>query len=92
MLFRSAQDATGTLEIVGGEVTLNSDQTFTDRTDYRLTDSNGVTTESDIATGTYTSSGSTVTLSPVGDVPYDLTLNGNALTQVVGSFTFTYRR
>jgi hypothetical protein len=88
-----AQDATGTLEVTGGRITLNSDMTFRDSTEFRVTDSNNVSTiESDVVTGTYTTSGSTATLTPTGDAPYDLTLSGNTLTQTAGNLTITYNR
>ena len=89
-----AEDAVnGRLEVTGGTITLNSDMTFSDRTDFRITDPNGaISTDFDLASGTYTTSGNTVTLTPTGDAPYSLVLNGSTLTQTAGTFTFVYSK
>jgi len=87
------QDASGTLEVTGGQVSLNADHTFSDRTDFRFTASNGaISTAQDITTGTYSQTGNTITLSPTGDTPYSMVLNGNTLTQIEPDFTIVYRR
>ncbi len=81
-------------EITGGTITLNSDATFSDETFFRITNlqTGAIQTGSDIAIGTYTTSGNTVTLSPNNDTPYALSLSGNTLTQTAGSLVFQYNR
>jgi len=88
------QDASGTLEVTGGQVSLNADQTFSDRTDFRFTDAStgAVTTTQDVATGTYTRSGNTVTLTPTGESPYSLTWDGSSLTQIVSGISIIYSK
>lgn len=81
-------------EITGGSITLNSDATFRDETVFRITDlqTGGSQTGSDVAVGTYTTSGNTITLTPTGDTPYSLSLSGNTLTQTAGNLTLQYNR
>ena len=81
-----------TLEITAGLVTLNSDGTFTDRTDYRFTSGTQVFNDFDEASGTYSISGNNVTFQTFqGDV-YSMAVSGGTLTQVEPGFTLVYQK
>lgn len=77
-----ADDEEGRLELVSGSVVLNADMSFTDATTLRNTLGEDVTTETEVATGTYSRSGSTVTFQPTEGGNYSMTWDGeNTLTQ-----------
>ena len=86
------QDASSTLEVTGGVVTLDSDGTFTDRIDFRFTTATSVETDSDIATGFYTITGDNVTFESDDGFTYSMALSGRTLTQVEPGITLVYQR
>jgi hypothetical protein len=87
------QDGSETVEFTGGVVTLNSNGTFSDRIDFRITTSTEVFDDSDTITGTYTITGNNVTLNPSdGSSAYSMALSGNALTQVEPGLTLVYEK
>lgn len=81
------------LEITGGRITLNADNTFSDRLEFRLVE-DGETTDPDpeTVTGTYQASGSSVTLTYPGGETSTVTVSGGTLTQSVEGITFVYRK
>ena len=81
-----------TVEIISGEVTLNSNGTFTDRTDYRFTSNAGVDTDFEIATGTYSVNGNNVTFLTSDGDSYSMAISGQTLTQVEPGLTLIYER
>jgi hypothetical protein len=86
------QDASGTLEITGGLVTLRADGTFTDRIDYRFDDGVDFISESEVTTGFYTIAGNNVTFDTDDGFTYSMALSGRTLTQVEPGITLVYRR
>lgn len=86
------QDATTTVEVTSGVVTLNENGTFSDRIDFRVTEGTSVVNDFDIATGTYTLSGNTVTFNVAGGGSYSMVLSGITLTQTDIGFTLVYRK
>jgi heat shock protein HslJ len=87
-----AEDATTTVEVTGGLVTLNADGTFTDRIDFRITDDTGVSTDSDTAFGTYTVSGNNITFHADDGSTYSMARSGGTLTQSEPGITLVYER
>ena len=80
------------LEITGGRLTLNADNSFSDRLDFRLIEDGETTTDSETVTGTYEVSGSSVTLEYQGGEPSTVSVSGRTLTQTVEGITFVYRK
>ena len=87
------QDATATLEITAGTVTLSEDG-FVDATTTRLTVNGVPTTEVTTAEGSWSISGSTVRFTPNDDSgQYTMTWDGaNKLTQVFEGIVLVYQR
>jgi hypothetical protein len=86
------QDATGTLEITAGLVTLSANGTFTDRTDFRETTGSQVFTDFDVTTGSYEINGNNITFFPNGGGSYSMAFSGETLTQVEPGFTLVYEK
>jgi hypothetical protein len=80
------------LEITGGEVNLDSDESFSDITLFRETFGTQVTTDSEVAVGDYVISGNTVTFTTTDGDSYSMTLSGRTLTQNVQGIIFVYQR
>jgi hypothetical protein len=83
------------LEIIAGAISLNADNTFSDRITIRTTEGGIPDEEEFIAVGTYTVNGNTVTLTESGSGDrYSLAHSGNTLTQIEDEFdvTFVYRK
>ena len=86
-------DASGRVDVASGSVVLRADGTFTDQTEFRLVSGTSSTTETDVITGTYTRSGSTVQFSPSDGGVYSMSFTGgNTLTQTIGTFVLVYRK
>jgi hypothetical protein len=87
-----------TLEVTAGTVIVSQDGTFSDRTDFRLTESGQVTTGSETATGAWNRSGDVITFTPNdGTTPYSMTIGNRTLTQdfvdqSAQHFILVYRR
>jgi hypothetical protein len=86
------QDASRTLEVTGGVVTLHSDGTFTDRLDFRETTATTVDTDSDVLTGFYTITGDNVTFDSDDGTTYSMARSGRRLTLVEPGLTLVYER
>jgi hypothetical protein len=86
------EDPTGRFEITGGQVTLNGNGTFSDRTDLRVTSGLEVLEFSDPVVGTYVRNGDRITFDAGIDGSYEMTLSGRTLTQFEPGLTFVYRR
>ena len=71
----------GTIIILGGEIILDSDETFSDLIDYRFPGSSQIIPQD--VTGTYTRSGNTITFFPDGGGQYTMTVSSNG--RLVGS-------
>jgi hypothetical protein len=67
--------AAGTIVIVGGEIILDSDETFSDLVDYRFPGSSQI--QSQPVFGTYTRSGNTITFFPDNGGDYRMTVSSN---------------
>jgi hypothetical protein len=81
-------------EVTAGTVTLDTDLSFDDVTELRITEGGVVTTESDVVAGTWTMTGNTVRLNP-GNASADYTMSwdgADQLTQLFNGFTLVYRR
>jgi hypothetical protein len=84
---------TDSLEVMEGSVTFNdANGTFADSILYRLTLDGEVTLEDDVLTGTYTQTGTSLTLSTSGGGQYSMTLSDDLLSQTFASFSFVYRK
>jgi hypothetical protein len=82
------------VEITQGSVSLESNGTFDDVTQLRITQSGVVTTEVDVTQGTWEAVGTTVTFRPTdGSGTYTMTWDGQLrLTQLFQGFTLVYER
>ena len=80
------------LQILDGRIELNTDNTFSDSSTYRLAEGGEVTTEADVVTGTYSQSRNTLTLYPLEGAAYSLAVSEDALTQTFGQFVLVYRK
>jgi hypothetical protein len=80
------------LEITGGRITLNPDNTFSDRTDYRLIEDGDTSTDSETYFGTYTVNGQFVALEYDDGEDTDLILDGATLTQNFEGLILVYRK
>lgn len=88
-----AQLGTDRVEVASGVITLNADGTFSERTSFRITEAGGSWMEEQGTSGTYTTNGSVVQLSPTGSARYSVALSDNrTLTQTVESFVLVYRK
>jgi hypothetical protein len=87
-------DADNRIEILSGVIVLNSNGTFTDQTDVRLTIDGEVTTEDEDASGTYTVSGNTITFTTTEGGTYSAVINTAAgtITQNVEGRVLVYTR
>lgn len=87
------QDANGRIQVVSGAVTLNSDGTFVDRTDWRIVSGTQTFTETDITAGTYERSGGTIQLRSTEGEVYSASFSGeNTLTRTIEGFVVVYRK
>jgi hypothetical protein len=83
------------IEVLSGSVRLGSDGTFADLTTFKITEAGVASTVDDIYTGTWleTPTGATLTiLSPEGFDPYEVAIQGDRLSQVIGDVELVYRR
>jgi hypothetical protein len=87
-----AQVGEDMIEVTEGTIRLNADSTFSDSTTFRITEGGVVTIEEDGAVGTYTQSGTSVTLHPSEGAPYAVSVSGNTLTQTAGAFALVYQK
>ncbi|HUF50129.1 MAG TPA: hypothetical protein VMN60_04815 [Longimicrobiales bacterium] len=86
-------EGTASLVITAGSVNLNSDATFTDRTDYQIVSGTTTISDSDVAAGTYTRNGSTIELRTSDGGVYSMAFsNGNTLTQTFEGSVLVYRK
>jgi hypothetical protein len=91
--FTLDREGTARLDVTAGSIVVSSSGSFTDITQYLLTDGTASQTQSQTFSGKYKVSGTMLTMTPTqGDV-YDMQFSaGNTLTQIVGPFTFVYRK
>ena len=82
------------VEVSQGSVTLQTSGTFDDVTQLRITESGVVSTQVDVAQGTWEAVGSTVTFRPSDNSgTYTMTWDGNLrLTQIFQGFTLVYEK
>ena len=82
------------VEITQGSVSLESNGTFDDVTQLRITESGAVSTEVDVTQGTWEAVGTTVTFRPTdGSGTYTMTWDGQLrLTQLFTGLTLVYER
>ena len=82
------------VEVTQGSVTLQSSGAFDDVTQLRITESGVVSTQVDVAQGTWEAVGTTVTFRPSDNSgTYTMTWDGNLrLTQIFQGFTLVYER
>ena len=81
------------VEVSAGHIILNVDGTFTDHTTFRIVEAAGTRREETVRSGTYTTNGSVVQLSPEGSERYTVALSDNrTLTQAVESYLLVYRK
>ncbi|HEX2168143.1 MAG TPA: hypothetical protein VHG09_12995 [Longimicrobiales bacterium] len=80
------------VEVLDGEIRLNTDHTFSDSTTLRITEGGQVSTDVESLRGTYVQSSTSVTLTPTGGAAYALALSDDVLTQTVGQYVLVYRR
>ncbi|MEK6689527.1 MAG: hypothetical protein AABZ01_13845 [Gemmatimonadota bacterium] len=91
--FLYSQIGADKVEFLDGTVTLNADRTFIDATTFRVTEQGVVTTEVDVADGTWSLSGATVRFLLADGSSYSMIWNStDALTQVFDTFTLVYRK
>ena len=81
-----------TMDLVGGTIRLNTDETFVDRLVFELTEDGETVEEEDLLEGSYSWADDTVTMEPTVGGPYTLTVEGNTLTLQEGSLRLVYRR
>ena len=80
------------VEVVGGEIDLRGDGTFTDKMTFQITEAGVVRTEDDVYAGTFLKDGSGATLTPAGYMPYTVNIKGSQLTLMIGEVMLTYER
>ena len=83
------------IEVVSGSVRLATDGTFTDLTTFKITEAGVASTVDDVYTGTWleTPTGATLTIvSPEGFDPYEVAIQGDRLSQIIGDVELVYRR
>lgn len=81
------------LEVLADQFVLASGGTFTQRTSFRLTEGGVVTLDEVIETGTFASSGSTVTIKLASDnTSQAATVSGRALTIIFEGHRLVYSR
>lgn len=80
------------LEVTGGRITLNADNTFSDRFDVRITEDGVMSVNSETTFGTYETSGSNVDMRYDGGDFARASLSGSTLTQIYDGETYVYRR
>ena len=87
-------DASNLLEFLEGHIAISSAGDFTDSATFRITQDGAVSTQTDVAIGTWKQQGRTITFTPSdGSDPYTLTWNGDAqLTQVFEGLTLAYTK
>lgn len=91
--FTLAQVGPDRVEVTAGQIILNPDATFTDRTTFRIVESGGTEMQDQTATGTYTTNGSVVQLTPTGAARYSVAIRDNrVLTQTVETLVLVYTK
>ena len=90
--FVIAQSGSDKSEILADVITLTGAGTYTETTTFRVTLSGVATTQSIPDGGTYTVSGSTLTIHPDDGSTGTATWSGNTITAAVEGFTFVYKR
>jgi hypothetical protein len=80
------------LEVLSGEITLNSNGTFTEEATVREDDNGTITTETQTVTGTYTQLNNAVSLRDTDGVTLTAAINGNTMTFIEDGVTLVYRR
>lgn len=91
--FTIAQLGDERVEVSGGLIVLRADGTFIDRTTFRIVEAAGTRLEERGMSGTYTSNGSVVQLTPVDAERYSVALSDNrTLTQTVESYVLVYTK
>lgn len=91
--FTLAQVGADRVQVEAGYIMLNPDGTFTDRTTFRITEAGGAYSQHETATGTYTTNGSVVQLSPTGAGRYSVAISDNrVLTQTLETMVLVYTK
>ena len=80
------------VEVTQGSITLNADNTFTDRTTFRVTESGTSTTDTEVIAGTYTRNNNAIQFSTDEGDTYSASLSGNTLTQTIEGFVLVYQK
>ena len=80
------------LEITGGRITLNADETFSDRIEFRIIEDGVTSDNSETVTGTWEANGTDLTLTYQNGAESTVTISARTLTQVVEGITFVYRK
>ena len=77
-------DASNLVQFQTGAVTINSDGTFVDSASFVITQAGVDSTETDVASGSWTQHGNTITFTPSQGDSYDMSWDGQ--TQLIQSF------
>ena len=85
------------VEVTAGNVTLNSDGSFLDHTEFRVTEGGTARTEVEDAVGVWNRSGNTIFFTTNDGFQYDMVLGSGTLTQEIflsggAQLTFVYRK
>ena len=80
------------LEVMGGVLIMNSNDTYANTYTYRETENGTVTTVQETDIGTYIQSGSTIFLEDDEGFQAQATFSGNQLTFIESGFTVRYSR
>jgi hypothetical protein len=80
------------IEVTFGAMTFNPDNTFTDSTTFHVTIDAELTVEDVVAVGTYTQTGTAVTLTPTIGQTYQVSVSADMLTQTIAQFVLVYRQ
>lgn len=86
-----AEDSTGTLSILSGDVFLNANN-FVDSTVVQFVSDSGTVTESDVGTGVWRLSNDTVFFRTSATNEYDMVLSGTELRQDFFGIILVYRK
>jgi hypothetical protein len=80
------------LSVTGGRITLNADESFTDRLDVRENDAGTVTTDSEVGQGFYQLSGGALVLDYGGGSELTGAVSGTQITLIIEGFAFAFRK
>jgi hypothetical protein len=82
------------IEITGSQLSLNADNSFTEITTFRVTESGTVTTETGQTLGAYSRNGNNITFTDASDgSTYSASWDGGRqITQTAGGLTLVYRK